>query len=130
MSLTHILIAALPWLTSFFAVTLPGALKNDRLNPAANGLLAGIAVVGFAFLTALAGGKLTGNLLQDTGILAGIFSAALAGPLKPLDAYLQSAIRIPLLHPPAPVTALMQSVYPGGKPAPQPIVYKKGDQGG
>lgn len=106
---------ALPWLTSFAALTLPGILKNDRLNPAWNGILAGLAVILFAFLTALSGGKLTGNLWQDTGILAGLFSAALAGPLKPLDSFLQSAIRIPGLHPAPAAPSLLQSAYPAGR---------------
>lgn len=133
LNVLQLLAVALPGLTSLLALTLPGVLKNDRFPAWLNGLLAFLAVGVFALVTLVAGGKLTGNFSADWVLLVAAFSSALAGPLRPLDAFLQSAVRIPLLHPPAQVTALMQSVQAGGmtsKAAPQPIRLSKPDQGG
>jgi len=83
---TQILMA----LIAFAATTLPGLLKQDGLPSGINGVIAGVVVIAGAVGEVLVGGKLTGNPSADIALFAAAFSALLAGPLKPLDAYLTS----------------------------------------
>jgi len=97
-------------LSSLAALLLPGVLKSDHLSAWLNGVIAAAIVALFAGLTVWAGGQFTGNLVADWALFVGAYSALLAGPLKPLDSWLQSALVLPWVKPaPAnanPVTSL------------------------
>lgn len=86
-------------LSSLAALLLPGILKADHFSDWANGIIAAIVVALFAALTVWSGGQFTGNLAVDWALFAGAYSALLAGPLRPLDSWLQSALNLPFLKP-------------------------------
>lgn len=100
MSLTTII----PILLSLIALATPGILKRDTLADWQNGLLAGGTVAIFASLTVWSGGHITNNLAADWTLFATAYSAALAGPLAPLDSYLTSNLNLPWLKP-APINS-------------------------
>lgn len=93
----------IPILLSLIALAAPGILKRDTLADWQNGLIAGVTVAAFASLTVWSGGHITNNLAADWTLFATAYSAALAGPLAPLDSYLQSNLNLHWLKP-APVT--------------------------
>jgi hypothetical protein len=100
MQLSDILIP----LSSLAALLLPGLLKSDHLSDWLNGVIAAAVVAIFAAATVWAGGQFTGNLVADWALFAAAYSALLAGPLRPLDSWLQSALNLPFLKP-APANA-------------------------
>lgn len=100
MQLSEVLIP----LSALAALVLPGILKADHWPDWLNGIIAAVVVALFAAATVWAGGQFTGNLAVDWAVFAAAYSALLAGPLKPLDSWLQSALNLPFLKP-APVNA-------------------------
>lgn len=113
-----------PIVLSLIALAAPGVLKRDTLADWQNGLLAGGTVAIFATLTVWSGGHITNNLAADWTLFATAYSAALAGPLAPLDSFLQSNLNLPFLKPapanPQPVTGVgTRAVAPTAIPLPQ-----------
>lgn len=94
----------LPIAISIVALLLPGVLKSDGWPDWVNGLISGGIIAIFAGLSVWAGGNFSPDVLADWALFVAAYSALLAGPLKPLDSYLQSALNLPFLKP-APVNA-------------------------
>jgi len=122
MSLTTIL----PIAISIVALLLPGVLKSDGWPDYVNGLISGGVVALFAGLAVWAGGNFSPDVLADWALFVAAYGALLAGPLKPLDQYLQSALTLPFLKPAPvnrnPVTSIgTKAVVP-----PSPIVLPPG----
>lgn len=114
-----------PIVLSLIALVAPGVLKRDTLSDWQNGLIAGGTVAIFATLTVWSGGHITNNLAADWTLFATAYSAALAGPLAPLDSYLTSNLSLPWLKPapanPQPVTGVgTRAVVPTALVMPQP----------
>jgi len=91
-------------LSALAALLLPGILKADHFSAWVNGIIATAVVALFAGATVWAGGQFTGDLAADWALFAAAYASLLAGPLKPLDAYLQSALHLPWVKP-APASA-------------------------
>lgn len=106
-------------LSSLAALLLPGVLKADHFSAWINGVIATVVVALFAGLTVWAGGQFTGNVAADWALFAAAYSALLAGPLRPLDQWMQSALNLPWVKP-APVNANPVRVAPTAIPLPQP----------
>lgn len=94
----------LPILCGLAALTFPGIAKSDRLAAWQNGIIAGVLVAGLSGATVWAGGHITNNVVEDWTLFTTAYAALLAGPLSPLDSYLQSALNLPFLKP-APANA-------------------------
>lgn len=97
----------IPVAISIVALVLPGLLKNDAwalTKPWLNGLISGAVIAVFAGLAVWAGGNFSPDVLADWALFVAAYSALLAGPLKPLDEFLQSALNLPFLKP-APANA-------------------------
>jgi len=90
-------------LSSLAALLLPGLLKADHFSAWINGVIAAVVVAVFAAATVWAGGRFSPNLAADWAVFAAAYSALLAGPLAPLDSWLQSALNLPWVKP-APAT--------------------------
>lgn len=118
MQLSDILIP----LSSLAALLLPGILKADHWPDWVNGIIAAAVVALFAGATVWAGGQFTGNVAADWALFAAAYGALLAGPLRPLDSWLQSALNLPFLKPaPAnanPVRVPVALTLPPEKPPP------------
>jgi hypothetical protein len=71
---------------------LPGILKQDKFSPLANSVISGIVVVLFSGATAYTKDQFGPNFFLDAGIVLAGISALLSGPLKGLDAFLQSNV--------------------------------------
>lgn len=92
----------IPIAISIVALVLPGLLKNDAwalTKPWLNGLISGAVIAVFAALAVWAGGNFSPDVLADWALFVAAYSALLAGPLKPLDQFLQSALNLPFLKP-------------------------------
>ena len=91
--------AILTTLYTLLALLLPGAFKSDGWPAWVNGIVSGIIVTLFAAATVWAGGAFTGNVAADWALFTSAYAALLAGPFKPLDSWLQSALNLPFIHP-------------------------------
>jgi len=86
--LNQILAYGLP----FLALVGPGFFKRDGLTPTQNGQIAFAVVVILGLIQAYAAGVLGANPYEDFAAVSGIVTGMQAGPLKWLDAYLQSNV--------------------------------------
>lgn len=84
----NLLLIILPLL----GLILPGVLKQDKFAPLANSVISGIVVVLFSGATAYTKDQFGPNFFIDAGIVLAGISALLSGPLKGLDAFLQSNV--------------------------------------
>lgn len=129
MQLSDILIP----MSSLAALLLPGVLKADHFSDWLNGIIAAAVVALFAGATVWAGGQFTGNLVADWALFAAAYSALLAGPLHPLDSWLQSALNLPWVKP-APANAnpvrvpTAITLPPGSSPVPPSASAGQPDQ--
>lgn len=108
----------LPILISIIALILPGVLKSDAwalTKPWLNGLISGATIALFAGLAVWTGGNFSPDVLADWALFVAAYGALLAGPLKPLDEFLQSALNLPFLKPPP------ANPYPVRMPTQSPV---------
>lgn len=93
MSAQAIILAIISALLPILGVILPGVLKQDKLAPQWNSMIAAVVIIVIAALQAWAQNAihLINPYLDFMAVLAAM-SALLAGPLKGLDLYLQSFV--------------------------------------
>jgi predicted Co/Zn/Cd cation transporter (cation efflux family) len=91
MSAQQIIFAFLAALLPVIGVVLPGLLKQDKLSPQINSIIATVVVIVFAVGQSWSQNQihLINPYLDFLAVLA-VMSTLLSGPLKNLDAYLTS----------------------------------------
>lgn len=94
----------LAFLLPVIGLALPGIFKKDGLPAIANGFISLLAVLVVSGIQAYAAGKFGLNPYLDFLAVVGSISGLLAGPLKPLDQFIQSNIGVTSSAPSASMT--------------------------
>ncbi len=88
------------------ASAVSGILRKDGLPEWANAAFSGAFMLLAAVASVIVAGTFTGNIPADVGLLSGEIALLMAGPLKPLEAFLQVKINAaPKSAPPSPPTS-------------------------